>query len=198
GITAGAGGRTRALASRIVARQEFAGYWEYVLDQALFVAPSHPYWGGTGLIGPTGELLGIGSLQLEHGREGAGPAEQLNMFVPIDLLHPVIDDIMKFGRPNRPARPWLGVYATEIQNRVVIVGLSGRGPADLADLRQGDVVLRVAGTRVEKLATFFRAIWALGTAGVRVPLTIERDGGRLEVEVKSGDRSAFLKRPRLH
>ena len=107
-VLGGAGGRTRSVASHIAAKQEFAGYWEYLLDEAIFTLPAHPNWGGTGLISNRGELIGIGSLQLEREREGK--AEHVNMVVPIDLLTPVIDDLKKFGRVNKPARPWLGMY----------------------------------------------------------------------------------------
>src|SRR5262249_53902222 len=102
-VVGGAGGRTRSLAGRIAARQEFAGYWEYVLDEAIFTYPAHPNWGGTALISSAGKLIGIGSLQLERAREGKN--EHLNMVVPIDLLNPVLDDLRKFGRVNRPVRP---------------------------------------------------------------------------------------------
>src|SRR6185369_17244320 len=100
-VVGGAGGRSRSVASQIIAKQEFAGYWEYLLDEALFTYPAHPNWGGTGLINNSGELIGIGSLQLEREREGK--AEHVNMVVPIDLLTPVLDDIRKFGRVNKPA-----------------------------------------------------------------------------------------------
>src|SRR5437660_1179906 len=140
-VVGGAGGRTRSVASHIAAKQEFAGYWEYLLDEAIFTHPAHPNWGGTGLISGSGELIGIGSLQLE--RERAGKAEHVNMIVPIDLLKPVIDDLLKFGRVNRPARPWLGMYSTEIDNRVVVIGISSNGPAARAELRAGDDILAV-------------------------------------------------------
>ncbi|HTQ84455.1 MAG TPA: S1C family serine protease, partial [Pseudolabrys sp.] len=138
-VLGGVGGRTRSLAARIAAKQEFAGYWEYVLDEAIFTYPAHPNWGGTGLISAKGELIGIGSLQLERAREGKN--EHLNMVVPIDLLKPILDDLRKFGRVNKPARPWLGVYSTEIEDKVVVVGIAGKGPAARAEIKTGDVVL---------------------------------------------------------
>ncbi len=145
-----AGATTRS-AARIVAKQEFAGYWEYVLDEAIFTSPSHPNWGGTALIGPAGHLLGIGSLQLQHAVD-KGQAQNINMIVPIDLLTPILDDLLKFGRRNVPPRPWLGLYATEVENRLVVVGLADRGPAKRADLRTGDIVLSVGGKEVRDLA----------------------------------------------
>jgi S1-C subfamily serine protease len=196
-VVAGAGGRQRSVAARIVSKQEFAGYWEYVLDEAIFTAPAHPNWGGTAMIGSTGDLLGIGSLQVQQAREG-GKAEHLNMIVPIDLLKPVLDDLLSMGRPNRPPRPWLGLYATEIENRIVIAGLAGRGPAERADLHTGDIVLAVGGAQVHDLAGLFRRVWSLGHAGVEVPLMVYRDGRTFEVRVTSSDRGRFLKAPSLH
>jgi S1-C subfamily serine protease len=196
-VVAGAGGRSRSLAARVVARQEFAGYWEYLLEDAIFTAPAHPNWGGTAVIGARGELVGIGSLQLQHETPG-GQIVPLNMSVPIDHLKPILDDLLRLGTVDRPARPWLGLYAREDDgDQVVIIGLAGRGPAQKADLHVGDVVHAVAGARITSLASFYRAIWALGEAGVDVPLTLEREGDRFDVSVSSGDRSRFLKSPRL-
>src|SRR5665213_293476 len=197
-VIGGAGGRTRSLAGRIVARQEFAGYWEYVLDEAIFTSPAHPNWGGTGLISAQGELIGIGSLQLERAREGKKENEHLNMVVPIDLLTPILDDLRKFGRVNKPARPWLGVYSTEIEDKIVAVGIAPKGPAARAELKTGDVILAVKGENVTTLAAFYRKVWSLGQAGVEVPLTLYREGVTFDVRVNSSDRAKFLKAPRMH
>ncbi len=196
-VVAGAGGRKHSVVARIAAKQEFAGNWEYVLDEAIFTAPAHPFWGGTAMIGRAGELLGIGSLQVQQVRE-SGSAEPLNMIVPIHILEPVLEDLLTMGRPNHPPRPWLGLNATEIDDKVVVARVSNGGPARKANLRTGDVVLAVAGDEVSDLAGFFRKVWSLGKAGVEVPLTIYRDGRTLEARVTSGDRNRFLKGPSLH
>jgi S1-C subfamily serine protease len=195
-VIGGAGGRTRSLAGRIAAKQEFAGYWEYVLNEAIFTSPAHPNWGGTALISPQGELIGIGSLQLERAREGKN--EHLNMVVPIDLLPPILDDLRKFGRVNKPPRPWLGLYSTEIEDKIVAVGIAPKGPAARAELKTGDVILAVKGENVSSLAAFYRKVWSLGQAGVEVPLTLYREGVTFEVRVNSSDRQKFLKAPRMH
>jgi S1-C subfamily serine protease len=195
-VIGGVGGRTRSVSGRIAAKQEFAGYWEYALDQAIFTAPAHPNWGGTALISTRGELLGIGSLQIE--REQAGKNEHLNMIVPIDLLKPVLNDLRKFGRVNKPARPWLGMYATEIEDKIVIVGIAPRGPAARAELKTGDLILAVNGETVSDPAAFYRKLWALGPAGVDVPLTLYREGDTFDVVVVSTDRNKMLKAPRMH
>jgi len=196
-VIGGAGGRQKSVAARVVAKQEFAGYWEYVVDEAIFTSPSHPNWGGTALIGPNGDLLGIGSLQLQEGRE-LGPPGDINMIVPIDLLTPIFDDLLTIGRPNKPSRPWLGLYATAIEDRIVVVGLAKDGPAQKADLRTGDVLLSVAGGEVRELAAFYRRVWSLGPAGIDIPVSIYRDGKTIETRLKSGDRARFLKAPKLH
>jgi len=110
-VLAAGGGRHHTIETRVVGRQEFAGYWEYVLDDALFTSPAHPFWGGSGLIGTDGRLMGIGSLILQQG-DGKGRRLDMNMIVPIGLLAPIMPDLLSYGRVNRPARPWLGMYAT--------------------------------------------------------------------------------------
>jgi S1-C subfamily serine protease len=195
-VVGGAGGRTRSVACQIAAKQEFAGYWEYLLDEAIFTYPAHPNWGGTALLSNRGELIGIGSLQLEREREGK--AEHVNMIVPIDLLKPALEDLRKFGRVNKPARPWLGMYSTEIDNRVVVIGISAKGPAARAELKAGDVILALNGEKITSQSTFYRKLWALGPAGVDVPLTVHHDGVTFDVVLTSIDRTRLLKGPRLH
>ncbi len=195
-VVAGAGGRVHSVAARVIGKQEFAGYWEYLIDEAIFTAPAHPYWGGAGLIDQSGDLVGIGSLRLEQTRDGE--EQDLNMIVPIDLLPPILDDLLTVGKPNRPPRPWLGLYAVEADGRVVVAGTSDGAPAERAGLQTGDVIAAVAGTRVADLGSLFRRMWSLGPAGVEVPLTVYREGEMTEIRVASGDRNNFLKSPRLH
>src|SRR5229473_2977623 len=160
-IMAAEGGRRHAIAARVVARQEFAGYWEYVLDRAIFTAPAHPFWGGAGLIGADGRLIGIGSLHVQHA-SGRELRRDVNMVVPIDLLPPILDDMLTYGRPNRPARPWLGLIATEVEDAIVVAGLSERGPAGKTGLKPGDRIVAVRDEPVSSLASFWRRVWAGG------------------------------------
>lgn len=192
-VLGGAGGRHHSVAAKVVGKQEFAGYWEYVLEEAIFTAPSHPNWGGTALIGPAGDLVGIGSLQLESDN-----GKELNMVVPIDLLKPVLDDLLSSGAPKGPVRPWLGFYVADADDKLVVMGVASKGPAQRAKIEHGDVVLAINGERVQGLADLFRKIWAMGTAGVDVPVTLSRNGRIVDVIVRSGDRNTLLKAPRLH
>ncbi len=196
-IIAGYGGRRHALKARISSKREFAGYWEYVLDEAIYTMPPHPNWGGAALIGQDGKLQGIGSLLVEESQTGESENKG-NMIVPIDLLPPILDDLMKFGRVNRPPRPWLGMYTTEAEDKLVVAGLANGAPADQADVRVGDIVIEVAGSPVMDLADMFRKIWSLGPAGTEIPLTLHRDGDTLMRHVHSADRIDYLKTPRLH
>lgn len=195
-VLAGAGGRGHALACKLVARQVFAGYWEYLLEDALFTAPAHPAWGGAALIGADGSLVGIGSLILQEGEERR--RKDLNMVVPIHRLKPVLDSMLTQGRPDRPVRPWLGLYATEDEEGVTVASLAPGGPAEQAGIRAGDRVVSVAGAPVGDLAELWRAVWSVGDAGVSVTLKLARRRGTHEVQVVSSDRQRFLKAPRLH
>jgi S1-C subfamily serine protease len=195
-VVIGHGGRPHAMKAKVIAKREFAGYWEYVLDEAIFTTPAHPLWGGTAVVAQNGRLIGIGSLLVQEAVEGQ--TVQSNMIVPIDLLEPILEELLARGQANRPPRPWLGMYTTEAGGQLMVGGLAKGGPADRAGVRQGDLVLEVAGQRTAGLADLFRKIWSVGPAGAEVPLTLARDGSLVRVRVRSADRNGLLKKPRLH
>jgi len=196
-IVAGHGGHAHALKANIVARREFAGYWEYLLDEALFTAPAHPQWAGAALIDGRGRLIGVGSLLVQDRDALGGGADQGNMFVPVDLLEPILGDLLRLGRPAGLARPWLGLYVGDAQGQLMVSGVAERGPAARAGVRAGDVVLELAGERVSGAGELFRKLWRLGPSGVEVPLTLSRKGTTVHVQARSVDRSDLLKKPRL-
>ncbi|HEX4985105.1 MAG TPA: S1C family serine protease [Burkholderiales bacterium] len=195
-LVIGHGGREHALKATVLGKREFAGYWEYVLDEALFTSPAHPQWGGAAVVDMRGKLVGIGSLLVEEAHEGR--QAQGNMVVPVDLLEPILGDMLRLGRADRPARPWLGMYAAETDGRIVVGGLAPDGPAHRAGVRQGDLVLEVDGSRVDSLADMLRRVWRIGPAGAEIPLTLARDGALVHLKLRSADRGDFLKKPSLH
>lgn len=195
-VVVAAGGGTKAVRASIVSKQEFAGYWEYFLDEAIFTAPAHPFWGGAGVIGGDGRLIGVGSLHVEQLTEPGGPRD-INMIVPIDLLPPILEDLLARGRVNKPARPWLGIYSAESDGDVVVAAVADRGPAETAGIRRGDILVSVRGAEIADLGDFYHKVWKLGNAGVEVPIEVIRDGRALGLKIKSADRAGFLKRPRL-
>jgi S1-C subfamily serine protease len=195
-VVVAAGGGTKTVHASIVGKQEFAGYWEYFLEEAIFTAPAHPFWGGAGAIDASGRLLGVGSLHVEQLTIHGGPRD-INMIVPIDLLPPILDDLLTYGRVNKPVRPWLGVYSAESGSEVVVAALAEHGPAEAAGLRRGDILASVRGAEVADLGDFYRKVWRCGDAGVEVPVEIIRDGRALGLKIHSADRTSFLKRPRL-
>ncbi|HEX4242574.1 MAG TPA: S1C family serine protease [Steroidobacteraceae bacterium] len=181
---------------QILARREFAGYWEYLLDDAIFTSPAHPHWSGAALVDAQGRLVGSGSLLLRE--ELKGREVNANMFVPIDLLKPILEDMRTKGHTSRAPRPWLGLYAVEMTGNIYVTGVAEGGPAHKADLREGDLISQVADHEVATLPDFYRRLWAIGPAGTGVPLTAIRGGTRLELNVRSVDRSELLKRPQAN
>ena len=196
-LVCGHGGIKHSIAANIVAKQEFAGYWEYVLDEAIFTAPAHKHWGGTAVVNPAGELIGIGSLQVQHA-EVEGENVDLNMVVPINLLKPILDDLRTIGKRSQAPRPWIGLYAADVGDNIVVAGIANGGPADDTDLNVGDIIVSVDGEEVTELAALFRMIWALGPAGVEVPMQIHREGNTFDVLIESVDRRTLLKGPIVH
>jgi S1-C subfamily serine protease len=183
-------------AVRVVARREFAGAWEYLLDDAIFTAPAHPHWSGAALIDDDGRLVGLGSLLVRE--TVSGEETNANMFVPIDLLKPILNDLTTRGRTERKSRPWLGVYAVEVSGRVYVTGVADGSPAQVADIREGDLISHVGNQDVATLSEFYRRLWSLGPAGVAVPLTMVRGGTGVQLNVRSVDRTDLLKRPQAH
>jgi serine protease Do len=191
-LVASFGGAAMVAPAYIVAKREFAGSWEYMLDDALFTSPPHPAWSGAALIDRAGKLVGIGSL-IVGDAVGGGDKTPGNMFVPIDRLPPILADLIASGRISGPGRPWLGLNAEELRGRLFVSRVTPGGPADKAGVKRGDVIVGVKGEPPRNLADFYRKVWAQGDAGVSVPLEVLQDSEVRRVEIKSINRLEHLK-----
>jgi S1-C subfamily serine protease len=196
-LAAGAGRVSDAVRAAVVAKREFAGYWEYLLDEALFTAPAHPNWGGAALLGTDGRMYGVGSLLVQVSNE-RGETGGANMFVPIDLLRAVLDDLCRYGASRRPPRPWLGFFVQEVSGCLAVSGLYSNGPAAQAGIEPGDIITAVGDEPVATLPELFRTIWELGTAGIEVPISILRSNMAQTLAVRSVDRNALMRTGSLH
>ncbi|MFQ5659783.1 MAG: S1C family serine protease [Gammaproteobacteria bacterium] len=192
-FVAGGGGARETIKAQVMAKQEFAGRWEYVLDEAIYTAPAHPSWAGAALLNRRGQLCGTGSLLIRD-RVSETAIGAVNMFVPVDILSPILDEMCRFGRRQTPPRPWLGMLVHDENDQLIIAGVYRNCPADKAGLLPGDILVAVNGESSLNLANFFRRVWGLGSAGVEVPLTLLRDGDFYDVIVQSADHTAFLRK----
>ncbi len=178
-------------AAFVTSRREFVGYWEYLLEDAIFTAPPSRRFAGAALIGSQGQLLGIGSLFVND----ALPDERVfpgNMFVPIDRLKPVLADLIAKGRPATPPRPWLGVFTEEYQGHLFISAVVPDGPAAKAGLKPGDLIAGIAGKAVSDRGSFYRAVWAQGNAGVEVTLNLLQGLEIRKIAIRSADRDQYF------
>jgi serine protease Do len=191
-MVAGHGGRDGVSLVYVVSRRPFSGSWEYQLDSAIYTYPPVQNWSGAALIGARGELLGVGSLVVPDAG-GEGTQSPGNLFVPIDLLKPILDDLVAKGRASGPLRPWLGLYTEEMRGHLFVQRVSPEGPAERAGLRSGDVLIGVAGEEVSSLADFYRKVWARGEAGVEVPLRVLQGMQVKDVAVRSMDRNGYFR-----
>ena len=179
--------------ARIASRRAFAGSWEYLLENAIFTTPDHPVFGGAALVDAQGQLVGIGSLLVPDARIDGVPDTRGNMFVPVEELEDIFDDLVASGRSSKPSRPWLGVYPGVFRGHLFVTRLADEGPAQQVDIQPDDIIVSVAGEPVHDMADYFRKVWAQGEAGVNIRLRILRQGKVHEVIIKSIDRYDWLK-----
>jgi S1-C subfamily serine protease len=191
-LIASFGGAAMAGAAYVVAKREFAGSWEYLLDEALFTAPPHPAWSGAALISREGKLVGVGSLIVADAT-GASERTPGNMFVPIDRLPPILGDLIAAGRVSGPGRPWLGLNTEELRGRLFVSRVSTGGPAEKAGIKRGDMVVGVNGEPAKNLADFYRKVWSQGVAGAIVAIDVLQDTQVRRFEIKSMNRLDHLK-----
>lgn len=190
-LAVGRGGS--AVQVRIAANRAFAGYWEYLLDDAIFTMPPFSDYAGAALIDQSGRLIGVGSLMVQDAGH-PGTHSPGNMFVPINALKDILADLIDRGRAAGPGNPWLGLFASDYRGRIFVNSVSPDGPAQRAGVKSGDIIARVAGQPVSDLIGFYRAVWAVGEPGALVPLTVFTSGARLvDIDVVSGNRYDWLK-----
>ena len=175
----------------IVSKRAFSGNWEYALDQAIYTSPPTLNWSGAALLDKNGKLLGVGSLIVREATDEE-PKVPGNMFVPIDLLKPILADLVAGGRRAGPARPWLGVAADEVQGRLVVTRVSPEGPADKAGIQPGDIILGVGSDQVRTQPDFYKKVWSRGGAGTSIPLKLLQGVDVKEVPVTSMDRVDYF------
>ena len=191
-LIASGGGVAMVSPARVAAKREFAGSWEYLLDEAIFTTPPHPAWSGAALISREGKLLGVGSL-IVGDATGNGSGTPGNMFVPIERLPPILGDLLADGRVSGAGRPWLGVAANDVRGHLMVGRVTPGGPAEQAGIHSGDEIVGVAGEAPRGLADFYRKVWAAGPAGATVPLDVEQGGTKRRIDVKSINRLDNLK-----
>jgi S1-C subfamily serine protease len=191
-LIAASGGQAGLMAVHVVAKREFAGNWEYMLDEAIFTAPPHPAWSGAALIDHDGKLVGVGSL-IVGDTSGKGSGVRGNMFVPIDRLPPILGDLIAEGHPLQPAHPWLGLNTDEVGGHLVVSRVTPGAPAEKAGMRRGDIIVGVNGETTTSLPDLYRKIWAQGAAGAHVSLDVLQGHERRHVDVLSINRLDQLK-----
>ena len=191
-LIASFGGAAMVAGAYVVAKREFAGSWEYMLEDALFTAPPHPAWSGAALINREGKLVGVGSLIVGDAVGGSDKAPG-NMFVPIDRLTPILGDLISAGRKAGPGRPWLGLNTDELRGRLLVSRVTPDGPAQKAGIKRGDVIVSVNGEQPKNLADFYRKVWAQGSAGASIALDVLQDSQVKRLDIKSINRLDHLK-----
>ena len=181
--------------ARLVSRRPFSGNWEYHIDAALFTSPPRTDHSGAGLFNADGELVGIGSLLVSDTMGTEFKHLPGNMFVPIDLLKPILGELRAEGASHQSRRAWMGVNCAEQDGQVRITRVSEDSPADVAGLQAGDRILRIDGADVSGLEVLWKTLWRGDSAERDVRLEIKRgDAPQQTLTVHSVDRMKTLRR----
>ncbi len=181
----------------VVSKRPFAGNWEYMLDQAIWTSPPTLNWSGAALVDRDGALVGVGSLIVRDATND-DPRLPGNLFVPIDVLKPILAELVKNGRRAGPVRPWLGLAADEVQGRLMVSRVSPDGPADQAGIKPGDIVLGVGGEGVRTQAAFYHKVWDRNAAGDVIALRVLQGVDVKEIRVRSIDRIEYFRPQTTH
>jgi len=193
-LIASYGGSQTVRPALFTGEREFAGYWEYLLEDALFTIPPYPQFGGAALIAPSGKLIGIGSLVVG---DAFFDGEQLvpgNMFLPIDRLKSTLGDLLSDGRSSGPRKPWLGIHTEEVGVGLLVMRVADDGPAMAAGIKPGDIITATGGKPVVSMADFYRKVWAQGEPGDMISITVVKGTDVHELAIRSGDRYQWLER----
>jgi S1-C subfamily serine protease len=194
-LIASYGGEQTVRPAVFAGAREFAGYWEYLLEDAMFTVPPYPRFGGAALISPSGRLVGIGSLSVADAYYGDDMIVPGNMFLPIDRLKSILGDLLTEGRSSGPQRPWLGIYTEEVEGLLMVRRVAADGPAMAAGIDPGDIIAAAGGIPVKSMADFYRKVWAQGGPGDMISLTVVKGAEVHEVEIRSADRYQWLRAP---
>jgi len=186
------GGRESASLAYVVSKRQFTGSWEYLLDNAIFTAPATLEWTGSALINCEGKLVGIGSLLVRDSIAEDVPLPG-NMFVPIDLVKPILADLIEKGRRSGASRPWLGMATESVQGHLFVTRVSEEAPANTAGIRRGDIIVGVGADKVTAHAELYQKLWSLGPAGIEVPLKVLQGASVKEIKVRSIDRMEYFR-----
>ncbi len=191
-LVAGWGGIPDTALAYVASRRPFSANWEYMLDEAIFTVPATTGWSGAALVDRRGTIVGVGSLVVRDAT-AEDPRLPGNMFVPIDALKPILEDMVKTGRRKEAPRPWLGLAADEVQGRLIVTRVSPDGPADAAGVKAGDIIVGVGREPVRTQAEFYRKVWGRGSAGTEIPLRVLQDLDVRDLRIKSIDRVDYFR-----
>ena len=178
---------------RSVSRRPFTGWWEYFVESPIYTTPPNRFWAGAPILNGNGEILGIGSLFVSESVQGISSPG--NMSVPINLLKPILEDLLANGRRTSNIRPYLGISSDDSNDQITVTRVSKDGPAFRAGIKPQDIIVTINGSQISDLKSFYEKVWKSGEAGVTIELSVLRNGSLLNFRVKTVDRLDYLFKP---
>ena len=178
---------------RSVSRRPFTGWWEYFVESPIYTTPPNRFWAGAPILNGNGEILGVGSLFVSESVPGISSPG--NMSVPINLLKPILGDLLSNGRRKSKIQPYLGISSDESNDQIIVTRVSKGGPAYQAGVKPQDIIVAINGSQITKLESFYKKIWKSGEAGVTIELSVLRSGSFMNLKIKTVDRLDYFFKP---
>jgi serine protease Do len=184
-------------AVKMVSRRSFTGWWEYFLDKPIYTHPMNTSFAGSALINEFGELLGIGSLYVSDAA-AEGILSPGNLFVPINDLKPILNDLIANGKRTADVKPYMGLTSNDDTGKVMVTRVNDDGPAAKAGFKENDIILKVNKINIQDTEKFYKTVWSQGGPGTLLDFEIERNNQIISLKLTTMDRNDFFVKPKYY
>ena len=184
-------------AVKMVSRRSFTGWWEYFLDKPIYTHPMNTSFAGSALINEFGELLGIGSLYVSDAAAEGVPMPG-NLFVPINDLKPILNDLIVNGKRTADVKPYMGLTSNDDTGKVMVTRVNDDGPAAKAGFKENDIILKVNKINIQDTEKFYKTVWSQGGPGTLLDFEIERNNQIISLKLTTMDRNDFFVKPKYY
>jgi serine protease Do len=160
-------------------------------------AAINPGNSGGPLVSSSGRVIGINTFIFSA---GDGTTLGMGFAIPVDIAKMVIEEFKQYGKVRGV---WTGLEVSlltpdiarsiglGVSNGLLVDRIVDESPADQADLRIGDIIVEVNGTRIESVEEATRAIYGFRVGDI-IEMIVVRDGETKTIGLVLGERPSRI------